>query len=120
MEKFVIYKDKDNLDAVLKELTTKVQKALALVGAEARTRASENAPRRTGLLARSYGFAVSEDEDAVYVGAMNSVFRDDGKEPYAAYVELGTSRQKAQPHLEPAIMDNIDVYKNIIEKTLRE
>lgn len=106
----------DNYDEVVKELHSAVSKALAEIGAEAMTRAAENAPKRTGTLARSYSAKVVEDEKAVYVGALNSAFPD---QPYAAYVELGTSRMKAQPHLKPAIMDNMDVYREIAERNLK-
>lgn len=116
MAKVTIYKESDNIDLVMRELKTKTEKALGLIGAEARTRASRNAPKRTGTLARSYSFEVMHDEDAVLVGALSSQFPE---EPYAVYVELGTSRQRAQPHLKPAIMDNIDVYKAILEKVFR-
>lgn len=107
---------RDNLDELWDELNTKLEKALAAIGAEARTRASENAPKRTGTLARSYTAEVDPDESCVYVGALISEFPD---EPYAKYVEFGTSRQAPQPHLEPAIVDNIDVYKSIAEDIFR-
>ena len=116
MAQVKIYKSGDNIDEFMRELKSKTEEALSLIGAEARTRASQNAPKRTGTLARSYSFELLPDEDAVLVGALSSEFPE---EPYAVYVELGTSRQKAQPHLKPAIMDNIDVYKGIVEKVMK-
>lgn len=38
---------------------------------------------------------------------------------YAPYVEVGTSRMKAQPFLKPAIRDHIDEYKQIFERYLK-
>lgn len=38
---------------------------------------------------------------------------------YAPYVELGTSKMKAQPYLRPAIEEHIDEYKSIIEDYLK-
>lgn len=106
----------DNFDEVKDQLTNAVTQALAEVGIEAQTRAAENAPKRTGTLAGSYSSRVVEDEKCVYVGALSEAFPE---KPYAAYVELGTSRTRAQPHLKPAIMDNIDVYRNIIDSHMK-
>lgn len=106
----------NNSAEILAECKSKVEEALTLIGMEARSRASENAPRRTGTLARSYDYLVDEGDQSVQIGARSDAFPE---APYAAYVELGTSRQKPQPHLEPAIMDNLDVYQDIAERTLK-
>lgn len=39
---------------------------------------------------------------------------------YAPYVELGTSRQNAQPYLRPAIEDHLQEYKDIFQNELRQ
>lgn len=39
---------------------------------------------------------------------------------YAAYVEYGTSKTKAQPFLQPAVMDHIDEYRRIAESELKK
>jgi len=54
------------------------------------------APYRTGNLRRSYHVELMEAKLTARVGS------DDRIAPYAPYVELGTSRQRAQPHLRPA------------------
>lgn len=38
---------------------------------------------------------------------------------YAPYIELGTSKMDARPFLEPAIMEHLDEYKEIIEKNMK-
>ena len=106
----------NNVDQILDELHNKVETALTLIGMEARTRASENAPKRTGTLARSYTFEVHPEEESVYVGASVGAFPD---KPYARYVELGTRKMHPQPHLKPAIQNNMDVYIGIAERTLK-
>lgn len=57
-------------------------------------------PVLTGNLRRSETFDVHEDSNGVDIGVTKEA-------PYGTYVEKGTSKQKAQPFLEPAIMDNI-------------
>lgn len=39
---------------------------------------------------------------------------------YAPYVEMGTSRMKAQPYLGPAVDNHIQEYQDIVEKALKE
>ena len=38
---------------------------------------------------------------------------------YAPYVELGTSRSKAQPYLKPAATEHTTVYRRILEDELK-
>jgi HK97 gp10 family phage protein len=38
---------------------------------------------------------------------------------YAAYVEMGTSKMKAQPYLKPAEVDHADEYKQMVEYYLK-
>lgn len=39
---------------------------------------------------------------------------------YSLYVEKGTSKQKAQPYLQPGVLREIDTYKDILEKNLNK
>lgn len=66
-------------------------------------RASENAPVDTGRLRGSITNVVYEDYALIGTNV-----------EYAPYVELGTSRQSAQPYLRPAIDNNRNQIKNIM------
>lgn len=82
-------------------------------GAEAGARgASQRAPRDTGALADSY---VSETVPGfAWFGSIRDVpTHPDHPVDYAAFVEIGTRYQDAQPHLRPAIDDA----KRAIEET---
>ena len=38
---------------------------------------------------------------------------------YAAYVEMGTSRTRAQPYIKPSVADHVDEYVYIIKRALQ-
>lgn len=57
-------------------------------------------PVLTGNLRRSETFQVMDDNKGVIVGVTKDA-------PYGIYVEKGTSKQQAQPFLEPAVMNNL-------------
>lgn len=80
------------------------KKALTKVAMKWDQNVVSGVPVDTGYLRNSRGYEVGENE--VTVGFEAS---------YSGFVELGTSRQKAQPFLRPSIMDHIDEYKEIIE-----
>lgn len=63
----------------------------------------------TGRLVNSISHAV-ENEKTVAIGT---------NVEYAVFVETGTSRGRAYPYLNPAIMDHVSEYKDIIEKHLK-
>ena len=65
-------------------------------------------PVDTGKLRRSMGHKTN-NKDTVYIGTNMD---------YAPYVHEGTSRQKAQPFIKDAVMNNLDEIQNIIEKHL--
>ena len=54
--------------------------------------------------------ASKEDKMAVYIGS---------NVEYAAFVELGTRRTKAQPYIKPAVMDHGGEYKKIVKEFLK-
>jgi HK97 gp10 family phage protein len=64
-------------------------------------------PVDTGRLRGSISHAVTNNE--AYIGT---------NVEYGPYVELGTTRTRAQPFLRPAVADHIDQYKQIIRDTL--
>ena len=57
------------------------------------------------------GAAPNDDELSVYVGT---------NVEYAPYVELGTSRQEAQPFLKPAAADSKNALRQCFEKAFEE
>ncbi len=73
--------------------------------------ATMRAPVQTGALRSSIAYRVLEKEGRVVVGSNME---------YAPYVELGTSRNKSQPFLEPAIMENHQKLKRIAEEIYRK
>jgi HK97 gp10 family phage protein len=70
------------------------------------------APYRTGNLRRSYHHAMSGPASAV-VGS------DHGIAEYAPYVEFGTSKMSAQPHLVPATEAQREPFAQRVAKALR-
>lgn len=100
----------DNTEQVLKELENAMERALTRIGLAAEGYAKKEAPVDTGNLRNSITHAVEMDEKAAYIGT---------NVEYAPYVELGTSRAKAQPFLKPAATEHGTVYKRIIEDELK-
>ncbi len=97
----------DNSGLVGEELEQAVERALTRIGLQAETYAKRECPVDTGNLRNSITNAV--DDKSAYVGS--NVF-------YAPYVELGTSRAKAQPFIKPAATEHSDVYKRIVQDEL--
>lgn len=77
------------------------------VTAEAQNRATV----LTGNMRRSTTFDVHDDNNGVDIGTTMDA-------PYAPYVEKGTSKQAAQPFLEPAVMDNISKFEEIAKQKI--
>lgn len=98
-------------DEILRALDSQVEAALTAVGMQAETYAKQLAPVDTGRLRNSITHELDTANKAVIIGTAVE---------YAPYVELGTSRQKAQPYLKPAIINNLSEYKNIVENTLKK
>ena len=65
-----------------------------------------------GLMRRSITHEVNPDNSGVKVGTTQEAVNSKGK-PYPLYVEKGTSKMKAQPFLEPAVMDNLGKIEEI-------
>ncbi len=111
---------KSNLNNVLNVYEKGKNEALTAIGvlgtAEAQLRIpvgkKEDGDIDPGRLKRNTTFQVHDDNNGVSIGATNAVVNKKGK-PYATLVEKGTSKMKAQPFLEPAVMDNIGKIKEI-------
>lgn len=89
----------------------KLDRANNTVGHSIRERATTRAPRRTGRLAASIRVTRRPDGVDVRAGA-----------PYAAFVEYGTRRMRAQPFMRPAVGDDGDEwlphYQHQVEEIL--
>lgn len=85
-----------------------VQKALETIGLIGEGYAKLACPVDTGRLRNSISHAV--DEQSAVIGT---------NVEYAAYVEYGTTKTKAQPYLKPAATEHGDEYREIVESTLK-
>lgn len=111
---------KSNLDNALNAYEKGKKEALTSIGilgtAEAQLRApvgkKEDGDIDPGRLKRNVTFQVHDDNNGVDIGTTNAVVNKKGKS-YATWVEKGTSKMKAQPFLEPAVMENIGKIKEI-------
>lgn len=99
----------DNSDEFRDGLGAALTRALEKVGLVAEGYAKRLCPVDTGRLRNSITHAM-EGSEAVVIGT---------NVEYGPYVELGTSRQKAQPFLRPAAQDHVGEYREIIEEELR-
>ena len=97
----------DHSEDVKAELNRKIALALSKVGFRAEDHAKALAPFDTGRLRASLTHLV--DDRSVTIGT---------NVEYGKYQELGTSKMEAQPFLWPAIVNNIDEYKDILRSEL--
>lgn len=124
----------DNSGRVKEEMQAAALRALEKCGLVGEGHAKRLQKPDTGNLRNSITHKVDPAELAVYIGT---------NVEYAAYVELGTGKyypggrqtpwvyqdvkgrwhltygQRAQPYLKPAIADNVQQYKSIIESEMR-
>jgi HK97 gp10 family phage protein len=94
----------DNSAEILKAFEQATERALEKIGLAAEGYAKKLAPVDTGRLRNSISHEVDGQE--VYIGS---------NVEYAPYVELGTSKQKAQPFLKPAATEHSGTYRAILE-----
>ncbi len=99
----------DNTRAVADAIDQAVARALEKIGLAAEGYAKRACPVDTGRLRNSVTHLTKPAEKSVYVGT---------NVEYAPYVELGTSRTKAQPFLRPAAADHAAVYRSILKSEL--
>lgn len=130
----------DNSGMVLEEFQAACLRALEACGLTGERFAKELVPSPgktgTGALRNSITHAVDESELTAYIGVPH------GPTSYGIYVELGTGKyypggrptpwvyqdakgnwhmthgQRAQPYLKPAVADNTQTYRDIIEGEL--
>ena len=103
------YELKDNSEEVKSTMTGALARALEKIGLVAEGYAKRLCPVDTGRLRNSITHA--DDGEAEYIGT---------NVEYAPYVELGTSRTRAQPYLKPAVVNHSDEYKKIVEAEMQD
>lgn len=101
--------NEDNARQVAEGIESAIDVALEKIGLLAEGYAIKKCPVDTGRLRGSITHEVDFDGDAVYIGT---------NVEYAPYVELGTSRQKAQPFLRPAALEHGAQYRQVLKKAL--
>ncbi|WP_050607262.1 HK97-gp10 family putative phage morphogenesis protein [Clostridium niameyense] len=98
-----------HFEEVEKCLTENIFKALTDIGNLVKAESKLRCPVETGILRRSVGYRTNKEDAYVVVGT---------NVDYSPYVHNGTSRQKAQPFLKDAIMQNINEINSIIKDNL--
>ena len=98
----------DNSELILQSAYADIQKALKAVAVTAEKHAKQKCPVDTGRLRSS--ITNETDVNTAYIGT---------NVEYAPYVEMGTSRMKAQPYLEPAFAEHLSEYREQIETILK-
>lgn len=99
----------DNIEQAVDGIESAIGVALEEIGLLAENYAAKKCPVDTGNLQGSIAHEVDVDDNAVYIGT---------DVEYAPYVELGTSRQKAQPFLRPAASEHGAQYRRVLKKAL--
>lgn len=98
----------DNSEIVIQASYAQIEKALKSVALTAEKYAKQDCPVDTGRLRSS--ITHETDNDTAYIGT---------NVEYGPYVEMGTSRMRAQPFLEPAMEQHLSEYKEMIETILK-
>lgn len=93
-----------------KAMDEAVLRALEKCGLVAEGYAKKLAPVNTGRLRNSLTHTVKAKEQAAYIGT---------NVEYAAYVELGTQHQSAQPYLKPAVANHAKEYQKIVKDEMK-
>ena len=101
---------KDYTDEVNKDIQSAITEALETIGKRVVAYAKADCPVDTGKLRDSIQYVVDDSDNSLSVGT---------NVEYAPYVEMGTSRQKAQPFLRPAVTEHTDEYKKIFEDKMK-
>lgn len=101
--------NEDNTEQAVDGIDSAIGVALEEIGLSAEKYAAKKCPVDTGNLRGSITHEVDAGDNAVYIGT---------NVEYAPYVELGTSRQKAQPFLRPAASEHGAQYRRVLKKAL--
>lgn len=98
-----------NLVVIEKATAEQLARAAEIIGGMAESHAKELCPVDTGNLRNSITHATEDEGHTVVIGT---------NVEYAPYVELGTSRQRPQPYLRPAIENYIPQYQMVVQTVL--
>lgn len=99
----------DNTEQAVDGIDSAIGVALEKIGLLAENYAAKKCPVDTGNLRGSITHELAAGDNNVYIGT---------NVEYAPHVELGTSRQKAQPFLRPAASEHGEQYRQVLKKTL--
>lgn len=99
----------DNTGQAVDGIESAIGAALEEIGLLAEGYAARKCPVDTGNLRASITHEADAGGNAVYIGT---------NVEYAPYVELGTSRQEAQPFLRPAASEHGAQYRQVLKKAL--
>lgn len=99
----------DNFDEIRRDLERANRRGLKAVAMSLEGYAKSGTPVDTGRLKGSINHRTTEDSAIVGTNV-----------EYSEYVEYGTSRQKAQPFMRPALYDNDDRMKSLYSKFIKE
>lgn len=102
--------NKDNTQVWLDHFKSATSQALDEIGMIAEGYAKRKCPVDTGNLRDSITHEADYNRKRVYVGT---------NVEYAPYVEMGTSKQTAQPYLRPAAQEHTSTYKAILKAHLQ-
>ncbi|MCD2345814.1 HK97-gp10 family putative phage morphogenesis protein [Clostridium guangxiense] len=116
---------KSNIPEVLNALERSKKEICETIGTFVEGEAKLRAPvgdradgdTHPGLMRRSITHEVNPDNSGVKVGTTQEAVNSKGQ-PYAVFVEKGTSKMAAQPFLEPACLDNINKLEEIAGQKL--
>lgn len=130
---------KNNIGEFEKILESVSIRALTMCGMQAERSAKIKCPWDTGFLRNSITYAIGGQSPAIstykdnpgkQVGTYSGSAPDDGGDvksvylgtniEYAQYVENGTSKMAARPFIRPAIADNTEKFKTIIQSEMKK
>lgn len=100
----------DNSQEVIRAIEESAKNALKEIGLYVEGQAKLLTPVDTGNLRGSISHKIASEKE-VHIGT---------DVEYAVYVEKGTSRQKAQPYLTPAVENNLVEIARIIQKHFKQ
>jgi len=107
----VDFKLTENFDGVERAMTKSILLSLKGIGQITEGRAKKLAPVDSGRLRQSIDNNVNTKKQYVDTGT---------DVEYAEYVEKGTSRQDAQPYLEPAVFKSKREIKKLVESIFKQ
>ena len=102
--------NQDNTQTWLNAFKSATSQALDEIGMVAEGYAKRKCPVDTGNLRASITHQADYAAKKVYIGT---------NVEYAPYVEMGTSKQTAQPYLRPAAQEHGSTYKAILKSHLQ-